>query len=69
MIETEPLISIVTPCLNRVDFVEAAIRSVLDQDYPNVEHIVVDGGSTDGTLDILRKYSQLRVVCEPDQGI
>ena len=64
-----PLISIVTPCLNRVEFVEVAIRSVLDQDYPNLEHIVVDGGSTDGTLDVLRRYRHVRLISEPDDGV
>ncbi len=62
------MISIVTPCLNRVDFVEDAIQSVLRQDYPNVEHIVVDGGSTDGTLEVLRRYRHLQVISEPDGG-
>ncbi len=64
-----PLISIVTPCLNGSQFIEEAIQSVLDQDYPNVEHIIADGGSTDGTLELLRKYSHLRVISEPDQGL
>ncbi|MBS0171443.1 MAG: glycosyltransferase [Nitrospira sp.] len=64
-----PLLSIVTPCLNGRRFIEEAIQSVLDQDYPNVEHVVVDGGSTDGTLDLLKKYPHLRVVSEPDQGL
>ncbi|MCW5798248.1 MAG: hypothetical protein LZF60_220141 [Nitrospira sp.] len=64
-----PRISIVTPCLNGRPFIEEAIQSVLDQDYPNVEHIIVDGGSTDGTLDVLKKYSHLRVISEPDQGL
>jgi len=66
---TNPLISIVTPCLNRVEYVREAIESVLTQNYPNFEHIVTDGGSTDGTLDVLRTYPHLRVVSEPDQGI
>jgi GT2 family glycosyltransferase len=66
---TQPLISIVTPCLNRLAFVRAAVESVLAQDYPNFEHIVMDGGSTDGTLDILKEYPHLRVVSEPDQGM
>ena len=63
-----PMISIITPCLNRREYIGEAIRSVLHQDYPNVEHIVVDGGSTDGTLEILRRYRQLRVISEPDDG-
>jgi len=63
-----PMISIVTPCLNRVQFVEEAIQSVLRQDYPEVEHIVVDGASTDGTLEILRRYRHLSLISEPDDG-
>jgi glycosyltransferase involved in cell wall biosynthesis len=66
---TQPLISIVTPCLNRLAFVRAAVESVLAQGYPNFEHIVMDGGSTDGTLDILKEYPHLRVVSEPDWGM
>jgi len=66
---TPPLITIVTPCMNRADFVREAIESVLMQNYPNYEHIIVDGGSTDGTLDILRSYQHLKVVSEQDQGI
>lgn len=64
-----PMISIVTPCLNRSQFIEEAIRSVLRQNYPNVEHIIVDGGSTDGTLETLRRYPHLHVISEPDQGV
>ena len=52
-----PLVSIVTPCLNSARFIEATIQSVLAQDYPRIEHIVMDGGSTDGTLDILKRRS------------
>jgi len=65
----QPLLSIVTPCLNRARFIEEAIQSVVEQDYPCVEHIVVDGGSSDGTLDILKKFPQLRVISEPDKNL
>ena len=64
-----PLISIITPCLNRAEFVAEAVESVLNQDYPNLEHIIMDGGSTDGTLEVLRRYPHLKVVSEPDQGL
>lgn len=52
----QPLVTIVTPAFNAGRFIEATIRSVLDQDYPAIEYIVMDGGSTDGTLDVLRRY-------------
>jgi glycosyltransferase involved in cell wall biosynthesis len=64
----EPLVSIVTPSLNQGCYIEQAIESVLAQDYPRIEHIVVDGGSTDETLEILRRHSHLRWVSEPDGG-
>jgi GT2 family glycosyltransferase len=68
--ERWPKISIVTVSFNQVQFLEHAIQSVLEQNYPNLEYIVVDGGSTDGSLEIIEKYRpQLtHVIIEPDQG-
>lgn len=51
-----PKISIVTPSFNQVDFIEDAIVSILEQDYPNLEYIIMDGGSSDGTVEIINKY-------------
>jgi glycosyltransferase involved in cell wall biosynthesis len=65
---TQPLVSIVTPSLNQAEFIEQTILSVRDQDYPNIEHIVIDGGSSDGTLAILKKYPHLVWLSEPDDG-
>ena len=63
-----PTISIITPSLNQSRFLEENIRSVLRQHYPAIEHIVVDGGSTDETLDLLKKSPHLRWISEPDRG-
>ena len=63
-----PRISIVTPSLNQGAYIEANIKSVLNQEYPNFEHIIIDGGSTDGTIDILRKYDHVIWVSEKDSG-
>jgi len=52
------LVSIITPVLNSIDYIEQCIRSVLSQDYPYIEHVFIDGGSTDGTLEVLMKYQK-----------
>lgn len=66
----EPLVSIVTPCLNAARFVRKTIDSVLSQDYPQLEYIVMDGGSRDGTLEILEEYrGRLRFFSAPDKGV
>ena len=64
-------ISVVTVCYNMVDYIETTIKSVLSQEYPNLEYIIIDGGSTDGTLEIIEKYrSQLAYfISEPDEGM
>ena len=63
------LVSIVTPCLNSARFIEETVESVLAQDYPRIEYIVMDGGSTDGTIDILRRYQQrIKWTSETDSG-
>ncbi|MBN1937683.1 MAG: glycosyltransferase [Anaerolineae bacterium] len=68
-IRTWPRITVITPSYNSGKFIEETITSILNQDYPNLEHIVVDGGSTDGTLDVLRAYrDQIRWISEPDRG-
>jgi len=65
------MLSIITVCFNIAETIEDTIKSVLSQDYKDIEYIVVDGGSTDGTLDIINryKYKIAKVISEPDNGI
>lgn len=71
MSSKSPLITIITPTYNVEDSLEATIKSIIEQDYDNIEHIIVDGASTDGTLDIIKKYESkiTKYVSEPDKGI
>ena len=74
MIDKKPLFSIATPCWNSVDTIERTIKSILEQDFKDYEYIIVDGGSTDGTLEIIKKYEPLfegrmNWKSEPDKGL
>lgn len=64
-------ISVVTVCYNAVKSIEETMLSVLNQTYPNIEYIIIDGGSTDGTVDIIKKYADRLAywISEPDKGI
>jgi len=64
-------VSIVTPSFNQVEYIEDTINSVKFQDYPNIEHVIMDGGSDDGTINLLKKYQcryNMEWVSQPDEG-
>ena len=74
MANKHPFISIATPCWNSEKTIERTIKSVLAQTFTDYEYIIVDGGSTDGTLDIIKKYEpffggRMKWKSEPDKGL
>ena len=71
VVENKPLISIITVVFNGMEYLEQTIQSVINQSYDNVEYIIIDGGSTDGTLDIIKKYeAQIDYwISEKDSGV
>jgi len=65
-------LSVITPVLNGIGFIESCIRNVIGQNCPDVEHIIIDGGSNDGTVEVIRRYAEtyphIRWVSGPDRG-
>ncbi|MBI5643600.1 MAG: glycosyltransferase [Deltaproteobacteria bacterium] len=67
------LVSIITPVFNGIKYLEGCVQSVLEQDYPHIEHVFIDAGSADGTVELLKEYSlkypgRIRFLSEPDNG-
>ena len=77
MMNQEPLISVITVCYNSKNTIERTFKSILNQTYPNIEYIVVDGKSTDGTIELIKEYEKyfqkrnitFKWISEPDKGI
>lgn len=71
MAEARPALTVVTICRNAASSIERTLRSVVEQDYPSLEYVVVDGASTDGTLSVIERYRDriARFASEPDRGI
>ena len=67
----KPVVSIITACLNAEDTIEQTIQSVVEQTYPNIEYVIIDGGSTDKTLEIVKKCKDhiAKWISEPDNGV
>ncbi|OAI54370.1 hypothetical protein AYO44_03620 [Planctomycetaceae bacterium SCGC AG-212-F19] len=69
MVTNRPLVSVIVPAYNREDFLGAALSSIVTQDYRPLEVIVVDDGSTDGTVGVARSFPEVRCLCQAHQGV
>ena len=59
--ENQPLVSIITPSFNQAKYLTAAYHSVVSQTYPNIEYFIVDGGSTDGSVEMIRSWAEAKI--------